>query len=300
MPSAPLASVVVITFNRVALLKECLAALRRQTFKDFEIIVVNGASADGTQQYLATQSDIQVVNQTRNEGLSAGRNAGIRAAKGRIMVFTDDDCAPNEEWLGKLLTPYADVGVAGVGGPVIGLPSHRVFFDRGGVNRFGVVRTIRAGPGFEPYLVGCNASFRRSALDAVGLFDPAFFLCYEETDLCIRLQHAGYRLAFTDEAPLHHHIHVGDKHEPHRFYWKARSRRLFMLKNFHGELTGAGLLAFEVSNLGKNLCRLASGFLRARHRISPAELAATLRGALDGYAAGRAYLRAHGLALKPL
>ncbi len=289
----------VATFNRLALLKGCLAALRRQTFKDFETIVVNGASTDGTKEYLATQPGLRVVSQTNNEGLSAGRNTGIRAAKGPIIVFIDDDCVPSEEWLGNLLAPYRDPAVAGVGGKMIGLPSGRVCFDRGGVNRFGVAQTLRPGPGFEPYLVGCNMSFRRSALDAAGLFDPAFFLCYDETDLCIRLQHAGYRLAFTDEAPIHHHIHVEGKRDAHRFYWKARSRRLFMLKNFCGELAWAGLLAFEVSNLGKNLYRLVSGFFGARQPVALAELPATLRGAAEGYAAGLAYLRAHGLALKP-
>ncbi len=289
---APAVSVVVCTYNRLALLKQCLAALRQQTHSDFEIIVVNGACSDGTKDYLATQSDLYVINQPENLGLSAARNVGAQAARGEIVVFIDDDCAMDQGWLKKLLVPYADPGVAGVGGKVIGLPDHKVFFDHGGVNRFGVVQTIHAGAGFHPYLMGCNMSFRRSALEAVGLFDEAFFLCYDETDLCIRIQHAGYRLVFNEEATIHHHIHVEGKQDPGRYYWKARSRRLFMLKNFNDEIGGwPGFLVFEIFNLGRNLCRFVFGWGSRRHHVSLAELFSTLRGALDGYRAGFRFLR---------
>ncbi|HIH16602.1 MAG TPA: glycosyltransferase family 2 protein [Candidatus Diapherotrites archaeon] len=286
----PLASVVVVTFNRLALLQGCLAALRRQTCPDFEIIVVNGASVDGTKDFLAKQSEIQVINQLENRGLSESRNAGIQAAKGEIVVFVDDDCVMDEGWLGKLLAPYADPGVAGVGGKVIGLPSRRVFFDHGGVDCFGIVQTLHAksSAGFHPYLAGCNMSFRRSVLDVVGFFDEAFFLGYDETDLCIRIQHAGSRLVFNDDAAICHHIHVEGKHDSHRFYWKARSRRLLMFKNFWDEIGWRRLLIFEVVNLWRNLYRFLAGCLgvRGRKPVSWAELWATLRGAWSGYGAG--------------
>ncbi len=292
MPVQPLASVIIVTFNRVTLLKGCLATLRRQTYPKFEIIVVNGASVDGTKDYLMTQTSIKIINLSVDPGLSAARNEGIQAAKGEILVFVDDDCVMEERWLAKLLAPYKDPGVAGVGGKVIGLPDHKVFFDHCGVNRFGVVRAIHAGEGFYPYLVGCNMSFRRSTLDAVGFFDEAFFLCYDETDLCIRIQHAGHRLVFNAEAPIHHHIHIEGKQDPGRFYWKARSRRLFMLKNFNDEIGGwPGFLVFEVSNLGQNLCRFVLGWGGRRHHVSLAELFSTLRGALTGYWSWFRFLR---------
>ena len=294
MAAQPLISVIIVTFNRVALLKGCLASLRRQTHSNFEIIVVNGASVDGTKDYLAAQTGIQIINLSEDPGLSAARNEGIKAAKGDILVFVDDDCVMEGRWLAKLLAPYEDPGVAGVGGKVIGLPDHKVFFDHRGVNRFGVVQTLhaKASAGFLPYLVGCNMSFRRSALDAVRFFDEAFFLCYDETDLCIRIQHAGHRLVFSSEAPIHHHIHVEGKQNPHRFYWKARSRRLFMLKNFNDEIGGwPGFLVFEVFNLGQNLRRFVFGWGGRRHHVSLAELFSTLWGALNGYWAGFRFLR---------
>jgi len=96
---------VVVTYNRLELLKECLAALRAQTRRPDEIIVVNNGSTDGTAAWLATQSGLTVITQV-NLGSSGGQCAGIKAAfaKGHDWFWCmDDDTIPDPDCLEQLL-----------------------------------------------------------------------------------------------------------------------------------------------------------------------------------------------------
>ncbi len=301
MPAAPApyASVIVITHNRLPHLKRCLESLARQSFEGFEVVVVDDASGDGTPEFLRASSQA-FVRLDKNAGVSGARNAGIKAARGEILVFTDDDCTLPPNWLANLLAPYRDPAVAGVGGKVKVLPDDYVSFEEGGVNRFGQVEPLHAGEGFHPYLVGCNASFRREALEAIGLFDETFFYGYDESDVCLRLQQRGYKLVFADGALVHHNVMFGGKYRHDKFYWGARSRRHFMLKNFSGQLSLLGLAGFEASNAARILFRfLASQAGRpGRRRIPFAELVSTFQGGLTGYATGFRFLASQGLSLR--
>jgi glycosyltransferase involved in cell wall biosynthesis len=88
--SKPFVSVIIPTFNRVELLKETVASVRAQTFPDYEIIVVNDGSTDGTGQWLDTQADIRHVDQA-NSGIAASRNTGAGIARGQWYAFVDHD-----------------------------------------------------------------------------------------------------------------------------------------------------------------------------------------------------------------
>lgn len=86
----PFVSVIIPTFNRVELLKETVDSVRQQTYRDFELIVVNDGSSDGTAPWLHAQSDIRFINR-ENSGIAASRNAGAAIARGRWLAFLDHD-----------------------------------------------------------------------------------------------------------------------------------------------------------------------------------------------------------------
>jgi len=86
----PFVSVIIPTFNRLRLLKETVESVRNQTFRDFEIIVVNDGSADGTSEWLSCQSDLRAINQ-ENKGIATSRNVGAAAAQGQWLAFLDHD-----------------------------------------------------------------------------------------------------------------------------------------------------------------------------------------------------------------
>src|SRR5689334_2868499 len=96
-------SVIVPTYNRVALLAKTLESLFRQEYPDVEIIVVNDGSSDGTDAYLtdlASQGRI-VYAKHLNSGPSVARHLGMTKAKGDLIAFTDDDCVAPPDWLSR-------------------------------------------------------------------------------------------------------------------------------------------------------------------------------------------------------
>ena len=95
---SPLVSVVVATHNRAARLAALLESLQQQTLEDFEVVVCDDASSDDTQDVLARpwQLDLRHVRRDVAGGPAKARNAGWRAARGRLIAFTDDDCVASE------------------------------------------------------------------------------------------------------------------------------------------------------------------------------------------------------------
>ena len=94
----PKISVVIPVFNQAALLKKALESLKRQTFKDFEIIVIDDCSKDSSSE-VAIAYTKKVFRNTENKGPARTRNLGISKSECEIIAFTDSDCEVNEDWL---------------------------------------------------------------------------------------------------------------------------------------------------------------------------------------------------------
>src|SRR6056297_2897132 len=105
---APLISVVIPTRDRSGKIMHCLRSLTQQSFKDFEVIVVNDGSSDDTQSQLETFAaeysglNLQVIHHPLPRGANPSRNEAIRASRGSLIAFLDDDCAAEPLWLEKL------------------------------------------------------------------------------------------------------------------------------------------------------------------------------------------------------
>ncbi len=208
-------SVIVSTLDRAAWLDRALCALALQRHPAFEVIVVAGPCRDGTAEVLARYAGRVRVATCGLANLSAARNQGLRLARGEIVAFLDDDAVPEPDWLEQITAPYGDPTLGGVGGYIrdhTGL-AHQckvVVADRFGRSReVGALRRARPdppGPGVERYLslTGTNSSFRRSALLGIGGFDEAYAYFLDETDVCLRLAEAGWRLTVVPEAEVHH------------------------------------------------------------------------------------------------
>ena len=97
----PKVSVIILTYNRATLLRRALQSVLNQSFGDFEIIVVDDASVDGTKDVMRDMSDnrIQYVQHKQNMGEGRSRNTGLAKAQGQYIAFLDDD----DEWLPEKL-----------------------------------------------------------------------------------------------------------------------------------------------------------------------------------------------------
>lgn len=113
-------SIIICTFNGAKKIKNCLEALEHQTYpkKDMEIIVINDGSNDDTASIITQFEDIRFFSHDKNYGLGKSRNTGIFNSSGDIIVFTDDDCIPDKNWIENLAKCYSNPNIDGVGGKI--------------------------------------------------------------------------------------------------------------------------------------------------------------------------------------
>ena len=108
-------SVIIAAYNAQETVGECLRSIANQSFKDFEAIVVDDESTDRTAEVAKEFPKVRVLRQ-KHAGPAVARNLGAKAAKGRIVVFTDSDCIAEKNWLAEMLKPFDDASIAGVQG----------------------------------------------------------------------------------------------------------------------------------------------------------------------------------------
>jgi LmbE family N-acetylglucosaminyl deacetylase len=176
----PKVSVVVAAYNAARTLKDCLSSLENLRYPDYEVIVVNDGSRDATET-IARQFPFHCIS-TPNQGISAARNVGMQAATGEIVAYLDSDARADPDWLHYLAVTFMESDVAGVGGPNFVPPEDNW-----------VAQCIYRSPGrptqvmlndqCAEHIPGCNMSFRKSALEDIGGFDPIFRVAADDVDI---------------------------------------------------------------------------------------------------------------------
>ncbi len=192
-------SVVIPTWNGLTHLQQCLPALMAQEEVDFEVVVVDNGSSDGTTDYLdRCYPTIHVIRNKRNLGFAAANNAAMRATRTEFVATLNNDTLPRPRWLSSLVKAadaHADYGA---------FASKMCFWQQPHViNSAGLV-VDRAGLAWDRHcgdpveeasakaeVFGASAGaalYRRKLLDDIGLFDERFFAYLEDVDLAWRAQ----------------------------------------------------------------------------------------------------------------
>jgi glycogen synthase len=241
----PTVSIVINTLNRAVELQKTLESLLWLDYLgDLEIIVVNGPSGDNTDAVIASWLPRIRAGKCEIANLSISRNIGICMAQGDIVAFVDDDSIPEPEWLTQLVKPYVDPMVGGVGGFIFDHTGYNFQHKYAFVDRLGNADLSQSGPtpalafpnSYQlPHLMGCNSSFRRSALLEVRGFDEEFEYFLDEADLCLRIIDCGYTISQLPCAFVHHKFAAGDfrgANLPTRNWYPILKNKLyFMLKH---------------------------------------------------------------------
>jgi glycosyltransferase involved in cell wall biosynthesis len=204
-------SVVIPTYNRRARLERVLAALEKQTgvSGDFEVVVVDDGSSDGSSEWLATRRASYALRSLKlpNGGPARARNAGIDAAAGEIVLFIDDDVEPTPSLVAEHLRSHDAERDVVVIGPLASLPRYEqpwVAWEQAKVEaQYDAMSRGRFEPTFRQFWTG-NASVERRHLLAAGKFDPAF-LRAEDVELGLRLTNLGLKFRFNANARGLHH-----------------------------------------------------------------------------------------------
>lgn len=207
--AAPKISVVVATYNGGRTLRPCLQSLQKLNYPNYEIVVVDDGSTDDTASILESFSGIEVVRQP-NKGLSEARNAGIRAASGDIVAFTDSDCFVDPDWLYHLAREFQNDSLAGVGGPNL-TPEAPTEAGKAVALAPGHATHVLIEHDNAEHVPGCNMAFRRRDLLEIGGFDPVFRKAGDDVDLAWRLLDLGKRIGFSTAGFVWHHRRPGLK-----------------------------------------------------------------------------------------
>ncbi|MFY9578047.1 MAG: glycosyltransferase [Gaiellaceae bacterium] len=201
----PRVSLIVPTRDRPSSLRRCLVALERQTgIADFEVVVVDDGSlqADEVARVVASAPHARVLRQERPRGPAAARNRGTRAARGSILLFTDDDCEPAPDWAARLTTVVDNGAHAAAGVLVNGRMSDRFAAATDTVLSFMQQQARR--PGGTTTFATTNNLACRAELLAEFPFDERFRQAGEDRDWCARVVAAGHSLILEPRAAVLH------------------------------------------------------------------------------------------------
>jgi len=201
----PSISVVVPTYNRKHLLKGCLNSLFNQSYpaNNYEIIVIDDGSTDGTAQMVkeikATCDHKIIYLRQDRKGPAIARNLGIKAAKGKIICFLDDDCIADVDLLSEVYKSFSDDfsnEVGGVKGRVEPIWNERTDLS------YALGKYIYVS---ERSLSSNNLAYKKSVLHEVGLFDETFPIpAWEDVDLGNRVMDKGYKILYNPKAIVWH------------------------------------------------------------------------------------------------
>lgn len=285
---------VICTRNRSAALREaCLGVLAcSPPAGGWELVVVDNASTDDTLTVARTveqeRPEFVRVVQESEVGLSAARNAGVRCARGELLLFLDDDALPAPGWLRDLAAGLGEPRVLCAGGPVepVFQGELPVWFS-GRYLPYLTVWDLGSEPmrlAYNEYPRGANMGFRREAFDRFGLFSThlgrsgASLLSCEETELCLRLERGGGEILYIPGARVRHLTDVA-RLTPgwleRRFAAQGRSEAILNWQHagFGGLLAGVRANRRRIAAARRDRAWGAKLFIRCHRRAARAYLA---------------------------
>jgi GT2 family glycosyltransferase len=263
----PKASVLIVNYNGREYLEKCLRSLLNKDRRDYEVILVDNASTDGSAEYVEQVfPEVLVIRNEVNQGFSQGNNVGAQQAKGEYLAFLNPDTVVEPGWLEALIAALeAD--------PQAGLATSKILLlaDPGQINTCGnemhcTGLTLCRGMGMDRgtftdlvevgAVSGAAFAIRKDVFEALGGFDEAFFLYLEDTDLSWRARLAGYKCVYVPSSVVYHDYIL--RFGPKKTFYQERNRYLMLLKGLRWRtllVLLPALLVVEVMTWGFVLLR---------------------------------------------
>ncbi len=273
MSHTPTCSVIIPNWNGRHLLENCLQALRTQTWPDFETILVDNASTDGSAEWVARHDPtVRLLVNQENLGFAGGCNVGIAAARGDLLVLLNNDTVAEPTFLEALVeVARQEEGVGMVAGvlvfahrpEVIASAGIRVHWDGVALDHLaGRPREVLPAQPLEVFgPSGGAALYRRRMLEEVGPLRREFFAYLEDVDLAWRGRLAGWRCLLAPRAVVRHlYSATGVQDSPFKSFHLARNRLWTLVLNLP-----AGLwVRYAPFILAYDLAACAYGLVRDR------------------------------------
>lgn len=253
--SQPLVAIVIVNYNSAPDVKRCLESLSSLSYQRYFTVIVDGASPDGSGEVLRRtikSGNVDIVLNPENAGFAASSNLGIRLALAKDAQFVwllNPDVEVDPEALSSLLeASFAYPEVSAFGSKILYGREHipqqcsptsgEVIWSAGGT--FDVARrSVQMRGSHEvdqgqydetllcDYLPGCSLFIRSSVLEKIGMLPEEYFMYFEETDWCHRVQNSGGELMFIPESRVWHHTSDDKMQSASTVYYYNRNNLLF-------------------------------------------------------------------------
>ncbi|RFS19566.1 glycosyltransferase family 2 protein [Chitinophaga silvatica] len=242
----PLVSIITVNYNNEVVTAELMASLKKNSYTNLEVIVVDNASAtDPASLVLKEYEDAKIIYSEKNLGFAGGNNLGLKQAKGEYIFLVNNDTEFTDgliEGLLEVFYAHPDAGLVS--------PKFHYFFHKGTIEyagyqavdpitgRNGMVGCREKDEGqydnlmVTHYAHGGGMMTSAAALRDVGLMPEVYFLYYEEFDWCEQFKKKGYKVYYQPKSLIYHKESMTTgKNSPLKTYYITRNRLLFMRRN---------------------------------------------------------------------
>jgi GT2 family glycosyltransferase len=288
---APIVSIIIPNWNGRHHLQACLSSLRSQTFTDFESILVDNNSSDGSQEFVVDNfPEVRLIALDRNLGFTGGCNAGYEVANGSFIVLLNNDTEVDSEWLSALVDAFHRYPEAGILASKVMLFDRRDHFHSAGDwygvdgipgNR-GVWQRDQGQYDQEEKVFsacGAAAAYRRSLIEEIGFLDDDFFFSCEDVDMGWRAHLAGWGVMYVPGAVVYHKLKATGGSLTGSYY-DGRNFLYLIWKNYPSSLIARNFFKILWAQLrisGNALRHWRGAAARARLRGQLAGLTTVLR-----------------------
>ena len=242
----PLVSIIIVNWNGLLHLQDCLDSLKVQSFKDFEVVLVDNGSTDGSVDFMReSYAWVKLVLLEENTGFASGNNRGLEQTLGDYIVTLNNDTCAEPDWLEKLVeVANAHPSAGMVGSRICSFYDHDIIDSIGmGICRDGMSRGRYRNKRWSDlnlsaveeilFPSACVALYRRAMIEEVGFFDDDFFAYAEDSDLGLRGRLAGWEAVLATQAIVYHkYSQTSGSLSPFKVYLVERNHYWVALKNF--------------------------------------------------------------------
>jgi GT2 family glycosyltransferase len=246
----PMISIIILNYNGMKFVGKCLESVLNSLYSDFEIILVDNASSDGSIKYVKdkfrSNRKLRLVVNDKNYGFALGNNIGARNANGKYLVFLNIDTIVDSDWLTELVEVMDTNPSIGAAQCKLLLMDNPKLIDSAGhdIDWFGMAyvkghteenqgQYDRINEVFGA--TGAALMVRTDVFKKLGGFDEDFFMLFEEDDLCWRIWIAGYKVLYIPKAIVFHKSGGirSEKGNYKNLYFSRRNRIMSLLKNYN-------------------------------------------------------------------
>ena len=242
----PLVSIIVLNYNAGDLLADCVKSLYDTNYNNYEIIVVDNASKDGSQKKCKERFDqIKLIENKENLGYCDGNNVGIKQATGEFIVILNPDTLIEPNWLTELVSAYKKHGEGLYQPKIISLYEENILQSTGNMIHifgFGFARDKGVPDSSQRkdveqigYASGTCLFTSQSVLKKVGDFDPFLFLYHDDLDLGWRAAQLGIKSYYVPLSLIYHAESYSLKWSSKKFFWLERNRRYCLFTHYSAD-----------------------------------------------------------------